>query len=127
MTLVDAEYQSGSAMVESHRSLRIGIDARTQIVAIATFHVFATELPVGSRHRSLPSRQMLQPQSTVKEDRLARHVVRRIRREIQCQQSDLPQLAGTAQRYGLLGALGGAADALLTPRHDRRENAGRRT
>ena len=47
---VDPERHGGDAMLMRCLGLRIGEDAGAEIVAIATFHVFAGEFPIGLGH-----------------------------------------------------------------------------
>src|SRR5205085_7674327 len=52
--VIDAEDQDGVAIIVSHRPLRVRIDARAEVVAIAALHVLAADRPFYVCHGPLP-------------------------------------------------------------------------
>ena len=53
-TLVDAERHQGNTVVVSCRPLRVGINARAQVITVAAFNIIAAYFPVLVRHGGHP-------------------------------------------------------------------------
>ena len=53
-SVIDPKHQHSRAIVIGRRALRIGVDARAEIVAIAALHVFAAQRPILFGHDETP-------------------------------------------------------------------------